>query len=66
MQSDQNGRPSNVPRGMSQEVIDTLYKKDSEKIKEQLGKKLDQRDNSPEFKKIADLHPEARTSKYVA
>jgi len=50
---------------MSQEVIDTLFKKDSDKIKTQLGNKLDQRDNSPEFKNLSDLHPDARTIKYM-
>lgn len=50
---------------MSQDVIDKLYKKDSDKIKAQLGNKLDQRDNSPEFKNLADLHPDSRTIKYI-
>lgn len=65
IQTDQNGRPSIASKGMSQEVIDQLYKKDSEVVKSQLGNKLDQRDNSPEFKKLAQLHPDARTITYI-
>jgi len=38
---------------MSQEIIDELYKKDNEVVKSQLNNRLDQRDNSPEFKKLA-------------
>ena len=50
---------------MSQEIIDELFGTNSS-MNKALGSKLDQRDNSPEFKMLGFLHPQSRTIKYPA
>jgi hypothetical protein len=64
-QTDQNGRPAIPSKGMSQEIINELYGKDNN-MNKALGSKLNQRENSPEFKKLGELHPAGRTIKYIA
>lgn len=62
--TDSKGRPAVPSKGMSQEIIDEIYGKDSH-ITKSLGSQLDQRDNSPEFKQLTYLHPKERTLSYI-
>lgn len=50
---------------MSQEMIEELFGKNSG-MNKALGSKLDQRDNSPEFKQLGFLHPASRKIAYPA
>ena len=63
-QTDANSRPAVPSKGMSQDIIDEIYGKGND-VKKSLGAKLDQRDNSPEFKKLSCLHPQARAASYL-
>lgn len=62
--TDLKGRPTVPQNGMSQQYLDELFGKDSS-VNKSSGGQLDQRNNSPEFKKLSYLHPEERIVSYI-